>query len=272
MTVESLLDAQTAARDRITAQVLAVIQRAWQGLPDWSGAQVDTFVTKVVPIIQAGQLQTARMTETYLVGVLTELLGEPVRPVGIPREQVADLRPVEPQAVYTRPFVEVWTALKQGAPIEHATAVGADRLSRLVQDDLSLAHRTASLIVMDRQDKVVGYRRVLRPELAKRGSCGLCVAAADQRYGRAKLMPIHTRCHCEVMPIVAKRSGDVLDPGLELNGQDVRSLYEQVRQEAGAGDKSALAAVRVQVHEHGELGPVLTRQGDEFAGPSDVAA
>jgi hypothetical protein len=65
------------------------------------------------------------------------------------------------------------------------------------------------------------------------------------------------------MPIV----GD-LDPGMSINREDLERLYE------AAGDSTAardLKRVRVQINEHGELGPVLTVRGQKFTGPDDIA-
>jgi hypothetical protein len=74
-------------------------------------------------------------------------------------------------------------------------------------------------------------------------------------------MPIHERCHCGVLPIVGGK-----DPGRNLNEDEFKHIYG----EAGSTAREDLAKVRVEVHEHGELGPVLRKKGDNFRGPSDV--
>jgi len=103
--------------------------------------------------------------------------------------------------------------------------------------------------------------------LAKTGSCGLCIVASDRIYGRGDLMPLHGRCHCLVAPIV----GDV-DPGRELNGDDLSALYKgaAVAGRQSSTDGRDLKKVRVQVNEHGELGPVLVRQGASFVSPDEA--
>lgn len=100
--------------------------------------------------------------------------------------------------------------------------------------------------------RVVGYRRVLHPELSKTGVCGLCLVAADRRYAVAELMPIHALCKCEVAPVV-EAGGAVEDPGKALNRADLDRVYS-----AGGGtDAALLKRVRIRIDEHGELGEVI---------------
>ena len=261
-----LVDRQSSSRNRIRTQVLSTVERAWGGLGSWDEADVERFVNQVAPLIRAGQLQTANLTDGFIANAMAELTGEPVRPVGLPPEEVSSLRPVPVDEVYRRPFVEVWSGLKNGQRFDDALGVGRDRLLRLVDDDLSLAHRTAASRASSGQG-VQRYRRVLRPYMAKGGTCGLCIAASDQRYHSDNLLPIHTRCHCEVLPIV----GDE-DPGRVFNGQDIPTLYKRAAAQSASGSGRDLKKVRVKVHEHGELGPTLTEAGADFTGPGDVAA
>lgn len=260
MTIEGALAAQTAARrllrDRTTTMVLA----AWQGLPTYDEDQVDAFVARILPAIEAGQRTTALTTTQYLAQVISEQLGETYPLTGA--VDVENLRGVDPAEVYRRPFVQTWTALSKGVSFDAAVAVGADRLLRLVDDDLSLAHRRAPLRLVGDDDRISGYRRVIRPELAAGGTCGLCIAASDRVYSRSSLLPIHTRCGCEVMPIVRGRRG-VSDPARDLNGADYASIP--------ATRRADLSRYRYSIHEHGELGPQLRREGDNFDGPAVAA-
>jgi hypothetical protein len=131
---------------------------------------------------------------------------------------------------------------------------------QLIETDLMLAARDAEQQAMDKLE-VTRYRRVLRPELSQSGPCGLCIVASDQVYKIADLMPIHNRCKCLTMPIVGN-----VDPGKSINRDDLKRIY------AAAGSTAAedLKRTRVQVNEHGELGPVLTVRGQKFRGPEDL--
>lgn len=117
----------------------------------------------------------------------------------------------------------------------------ADRLderARRVQDEIrdktygSLSSR-----------QVIGYRRVVHPELSKGGSCGLCLVASTRMYSRPDLKPVHDRCHCEVLPVTREH-----DPGDSLNRIDLGDLYD------AAGDRNRAAPLkRVRVNAAGQI-------------------
>lgn len=259
MTVADLLSRQTYARTLVRTRLIDVIGRLWTDLGSWNDADVERFVDRVAPLVQAGQMQTATLTDGYIAQVLSEMTGATVRPLGLSREDVTDLRGVPVAEVYRRPFVEIWTGLKNGQSFADALNIGQDRLLRLVDDDLSLSHRTMTSAAFTQHDHVSRYRRVIRPELARGGTCGLCIAAASQVYRSDNLMAVHSRCHCEVLPILADS-----DPGATFNDEDIKSVYGRAAAESDGLDAASLKKVRFTVHEHGELGPVLREQGQHF--------
>ena len=110
---------------------------------------------------------------------------------------------------------------------------------------------------------VDGYRRVIRPELSKTGTCGLCVAASDQFYSVENLMPIHPGCNCAVLPVI-----DGYDPGDYVNSMDLRRLYETAETGAEPDEygrvpsRSQLSTVRVTIDQHGEYGPMLKNRDE----------
>jgi len=266
MPVEALLEAHSAARDRISSRVVELLTRSWASLGSWNRADVETFLSRALPAVSAGQALTAQLVDVYAAQVLTDLLGERVGPVGISPADVTALRPVPPETVYERPFVQLWSELKAGQRFNDALTHAQARLVEITEDDLTLSYRRAALIVANRQPRITGYRRVIRPELARKdGTCGLCIAASGQVYRKSTLMPIHTHCHCAVMPIVGAK-----DPGRDINGQDIDSLYRQAA--ANGRSREELSAARFTVHEHGELGPYLTPKGQHFTGPSSIPA
>ena len=108
---------------------------------------------------------------------------------------------------------------------------------------------------------------ILRPELAKTGSCGLCIAASDRVYNKASLMPMHGGCNCDVLPIIGA-AGGTGDPGNSLNNLDLAAVYAEA---GNSSDSWDLKRARFEVNEHGELGPVLTVEGHTFTGPDDLA-
>lgn len=103
------------------------------------------------------------------------------------------------------------------------------------------------------EKKVIGFRRVIRPELSKNGSCGLCVVAATNWYTVDELKPIHNLCKCVTVPVVKGA-----DPGFGWNQEDLRKNLDTMYGAAGGSTYGKdLKRIRVKITEHGELGPIL---------------
>ena len=123
----------------------------------------------------------------------------------------------------------------------------------------SLAARLASQQTLVRaaakDERIIGYRRIIHPEKSDGGVCGLCVAAANQVYRVTELLPIHNRCKCTIAPVTTAH-----DPGHTLNRDDLDKLYEHA---GGTTSGAALKRTRYQIEHHHELGPVLTRATGE---------
>ena len=160
-----------------------------------------------------------------------------------------------PERVFNRVVVTYNYKRSQGA--DHATANKAaeDRIESIVDGNVTLAQRLGEQQTLAKvhaiNERVIGWRRVIHPELSKGGVCGLCVAASDRVYGVKELKPIHARCKCSVSPVTKSN-----DPGHRLNSADLDRLYDDAGQST---DNGALKRTRYNVVHHGELGPVLTR-------------
>lgn len=257
---------------RASAAVAAVRQRtllaassAWSSLPDYSDAGLALWLPQIVPLVTASQQVISTLTDIYIAEALSELSREAVSPVGIPAEMGsgAVLRNgVPPEIEYERPFKEIWYQLSQDKEFSQAVSLGEQRAMTMISTDLQLARTHSSRYALSQSGPkvgVVGYRRVLTSGRA----CALCQIASTQRYHLAELMPIHNNCTCGVAPITAER-----DPG-----QVIDSAF--VHPDAEASDTSGKFSPYygfpgVAVHEHGEIGPVLTVKGQSFRGPSDI--
>lgn len=239
----------TAARQRAAYQasivatrtrIGAIVDRAWRSLPDYRGPSIDRFAATVAPIVVGAQRQVASLTDAHLARLEAAALGKPAKPLGIPADVLSfeALRAgTTALDVYRRPGVTVWTALAAGDDLETAVGKGLDRAQVLAITDVQLAKTHAARYVLEERESVVGYRRVPEPN-----ACDLCSTAADGRtYRTSALMPIHARCNCDVEPIFGVRAP---------------------RESSSDDDTFA-------VHEHDELGPVLTAAGDSFAGMGD---
>lgn len=180
---------------------------------------------------------------------------------------------VDPEEVYGRiadhvRYQQVYGAMSP----ERARQSGLQRAAIVADTDIMLADRAQAQrsLTETSSARVIGYRRVLHPELdavgdgsgSGRPPCGLCVVAADRLYSIEDLMPIHARCRCSVAVATADD-----DPGRRLNEQDLRQIY----QAAGGTGGRGLKEIRVEFTEHGELGPVIVNADQVYRGPREVA-
>jgi hypothetical protein len=259
---ERLLDRHARTRRGLARRLARLLGRMWDRLDPYDGEQVAAFARQASQAVTTAQGLSATATEVYLRAVLAEL------DTPLPRARLVELpdtiRPVDLDEVYQRPARQVRYLESTGVEGDKARSRGRARLVLTADDDLNLAEREASRQVLTAAGpRVIGWRRVLRPELSQSGPCGLCIVASDRTYSVGELLPLHSRCVCVSMPITADH-----DPGASINAADLRRIYAA----AGGTDAARLKRVRVQVHEHGELGPVLRQASHEFRGPDEAAA
>lgn len=253
--VAALVQAEASLLAQIGNNVAAGLLRLWRQLGSfYVAAEVAEFGAEAGALVVAAQQLAGEVTEQHLFTQLAQLgAAVPAGPVvGLP----TDLRFGAMTAdVYQRPVqtVRYLTSLAGpgAAPTAEAVAAGERRIRKLAETDLQLARTTAAQQVMYETDDVRGFRRVIHPELSRtgEGTCGMCIVAADRVYGRLQLLPLHPGCHCTVLPIIGRN-----DPGRTLNSGDLQRIYAT----AGSNRAADLRKTRIQVTEHGELGPVLS--------------
>jgi hypothetical protein len=260
--VQQLVVAQAVVRQDLGAQAAAATADRVRSFNGWyDTAAITALCDRIVREVEARQRQTASATDAYLSRVLTILRGRPTPPAG--SVKVTGLRVgVTHAGAYGRLADQFRYEISQGTPAPAALEHVVTRAETMAATDTDLAFRAQAQKVMIVR-KVDGWRRIIHPEMSRGGTCGLCVAASDRTYKRGDLMALHDRCHCTVLPIVNGQ-----DPGLDLNGQDLRVLYAK----AGSTGAADLKKARYVIHMHGELGPVLRAAGDAWRSPSRVAA
>jgi len=223
-------------------------------------ADLERFVSTVVPVVLASRRQVSALTDAYLAVVLSETLGVKVAPRG--PVDTDSLRGVDASEVYARPFVEVRTKLAEGLPYDRAISAGASRLTDIALSDMQLAKTHTARRSLD-VDGVRGYKRTL----TGRANCALCYLASTQFYSKADLLPIHPGCNCGVSPIASGDSARM--------SEDLAATHEAVEARLGVSDSGGRAPdyrKQIIVREHGELGPVLTVKDQHFTGPRGVTA
>lgn len=293
--LQALIEAQAQVRDQQSQLAQAAVRRAFEQVNNFADpAQTRRAVTTAVAAVQSAQRRTASVTDGYLARSTSAITGRRVDTVGavdvrslrrkLPQdiiEQLAAGRRISAtaarsaqSAVEAVPAAEVYgripdsvrfAMVARGKSPEQARLDGIRRALAVAETDLMLAERAqAHRFLTERKPRgVVGYRRVLHPELGSgRPPCGLCVVASDRLYHVEDLMPIHARCRCSVAVVTADS-----DPGKSLNEDDLGAIYKA----AGGNTARQLARVRVEYAEHGELGPILVNADQHFRGPDEFA-
>jgi hypothetical protein len=292
--VKVTVDMMAAAYQRYLTGVSDTVGRfiasSWQRLPDMSSETAARWAATVGPVVEAMQGAVAGATDAYVMHVL----GQEPRGVNLDAYRSKMLRSVEWQELWTRPPREVWNALGLGKPYPVAMNLGLERAQKLASTNLQLAHthafrdayrrglgrkggyvagftassaglgvatgvaQGAAEVVVEHavESAVVGgivlaatageeverrrYRRRTRAQ-----SCELCVGASHGTYASDDLMPIHQGCHCVAVP-TTRGSKPPPRPAGQTKGAEV------------------------EVHEHDELGPVLTKKGEGLSPPKPV--
>jgi hypothetical protein len=271
------------ARDQAAAWAKTMIGRLWAPVNPYSDEAVADFARQAAQVMKTAQdsagraAAVAQSIQLRSVGINAGT-PDPSLPLNVraPGATIADgavtlhRRPVTvdysnadtahitpedmtTETVFTRP-AETFRYLRS---INDPDAANQSqlRIATLVDDNLMLAQRIAQQEVLahavnldKKGPKIIGYRRVIHPELSRTGTCGMCIAAATRLYHIEQLMPIHDRCKCTVAAVTAEH-----DPADTANTVDLQQLYEH----AGGNTVAHLKRTKYQIDEHGELGPVL---------------
>lgn len=240
--MSALTDAQIEHQRRIRQRIASVVAEAWRRLGRWDEEDVDRWLAIVVPLVLASQRASATLTNAFLARAVGRA------PLALPPGLVAGAairNGTPPEIVYRRPFVTYWGALKDGHSWEDALQMGQDRATSAAETDVQLAMRATLREVGERDDLILGYRRVPDGD-----ACEFCRLIAGQRYTVRDLMPVHNHCGCGVDVITAANRD-------EFTGRRENDLE---------------LPPEVAIHEHGELGPVITDAHDHFTGPAAIAA
>lgn len=171
----------------------------------------------------------------------------PARDGSYPRKNIL------PEDVWERPVSEYRNARNNGDSHQEAMLKTLARVRQLADADVRMANRERAARVYEAASPqgVIGYRRIIHPELSRTGTCGLCLVAADRLYSTKELYPLHDNCKCETLPVT-----NTSDPGLKLNRDDLDYIYSV----AGGNTASKLSNTRIAEYVSGERGPTLARR------------
>lgn len=260
LTPERVIRGYNDAVFQVRKAVLAYSTTAWLNSGSWRDADVDRLVNLILPRVQAGQLQTARLTSAYVAALAKTVDSKVVRSVPVVKDEILLARGVDQSIVYRRPAVEMYTALSNGSTLTQAVTQGVGRLTSIIATDmqLSVTHQER------RSYKGAGYTYTVRT-LTGRESCALCIIASTQRYHVSELRPIHPSCDCGSRQVSSK-----YDPGQVLDTKLRDEAYDLIGNPKDATGTNLIDLISVR--EHGEIGPVLVWAKDNFTSAADLAA
>lgn len=252
-----LRDGYMNATGRVRASVLHAVAAAWEQTPELRDADVGRLVERLAPQVIAGQLQLANLTSAFLAQQAALLRGIPVKPARVDRKEILGVRAGIPiEELLHRPAVTVYTELAVGATYENARKAGFHRLISIAGTQLQLAKTHQARKALETSGATY-FRRVLSGS----ENCKICVLAATQRYRTGRLADIHPGCDCGVEELPRGETPErIIDPQLL---KAVNSLTDEDGKPLGTRDL-------ITVHEHGELGPVLTWKKHDFATITDI--
>lgn len=255
--------AYAAAATALRQSLLGYIARMFRLRGAWNRPDAAWFASQVAPTIVGVQRQIAVLTDQYVASSLTEQLGRRIEPVGV--ELGDELRGVPVEEVYQRPYVQLWTELKNGTPFDDALDHADRRAEVLAATDFQMARVRSFQQAISGQPGAKYWRRVLRGDR----NCLLCLVASTQRYRKENLAAIHPQCDCYVEPIPGDRDpGQILNPALL---EQVHQAVEDAGFQADRGARNPDYRRLIAVREHGEIGPLLTLRRQGFTGPEDLA-
>jgi hypothetical protein len=237
--MDALTQAYQSELKRVRSAVASRAETLWHKLPNYYDDQIPVFLQQVLPVVQAGQFRAIALTSAYSA----RRLG--VAPVGIDTAAiVANVRKgVAPEAVYGRPFITMRAAIRD-LGVAGAIEKGASRLLATADMDVAMASRDSLLPLTSELQKtgtdIVAWQRVADP-----GCCDFCLMLDGVHTGPQEPQPLHNRCGCTAEPITTDR-------------------FSFTSVISGAVIGSAM------IHEHGELGPLITDKHDNFTSLDDL--
>lgn len=234
----------------------SVLRRIWSGLGVWLGPgdYIDRWLAAAVPVMLGTQRQVAAQTVAYqnlVLGVQVAL--------DVDQFTGDALRGVDHRGTYQRGFSDVRKAVAAGRPFDDAVRAGLRRSLDIAGTDVQMAKVRAADSALG-EAGVKRYRRVLNGSV----NCGLCVAAASQVYRVGSLMPLHPGCDCGVAPMVSAADRAAVE--------QADDTYRDLLEKTGSTSTADLHREKVDVVEHGELGPVLTWREHHFKTPRESHA
>lgn len=187
----SHIEAERRLRNLITGGV----ERIWRDLPGHDRADIDRWLSQVLPVIDAGRRASTALTDGYLARALERA------PLGIDPDVLEIRKGTDLATAYERPFVTVWSALGAGSLYEDAVSSGLARAKEMASFDVQAAMRATAGAVNEADPNVYGFERV-----ADGSACAFCLEIDGAYVKSGDAMSLHPGCGCGLEPLTAPHS------------------------------------------------------------------
>ena len=230
----ALTDAYRARVAAARARAVRGVEAQWRTLMP-RALDGDAWTSRAAAVIAAAQAEAVRASAGYLTAFLASETGRRPAPVAIASRQYAgaarDGRPLA-EALQS-PLIGAKAAIGDGMPLEQALAAGLVRARRAAGFNTDQAARRALLDAIHADPRFTGWRRAVR------GTCGACLAAAEDTVSGSLRFEVHDNCQCVSEPAVA----GVPDTVQRLSGAALFARMTIPEQDQAVGPDAA-AAIR----------------------------
>lgn len=227
----ALARAHIEAERRLRVLTVRGVERIWGDLPAYDKANLDEWLSKVLPLIEAAQRQSVALTDAYLARALER------QPLGVnPNELIgaAVRNGTPPSVTYKRPFIELWSKLDAGVSFADASSAALARAQGMAAFDVQGAMARTAQAVGREDAQIQRWQRVANP-----GACIFCSELDGAVLLSEDALPIHNSCGCGIEPLT-----------------DAVAVTPLPR--------------TVAVENHGELGPILADPAHSFTSEAAI--
>lgn len=262
----SIVDAEALALVMIADALAKLIRLLWHGVANpYDRDEVEQFTASASTAVVRARRYASGVSDAYMRQVLDLM---EVTYAGIPEPALDDPRGIPIAKEYERPAKVYRRARLLGMDKLLADDRAIARAEQLATMDIALAARDARAARLVLAEDVIGWRRLVHPELSAIPGhppgpvCGLCLVASDRVYRKLDKQQLHEFCRCSIAPVTLAD-----DPGGALQTENLRRIYADA---GNATDRQSLAKTRYRVEMHAELGPLLINAEHAFRGPDQV--
>lgn len=133
----SIIDEFILALFRIRTGLVRALIDLFVESHSWRDADADRFVARALPLVEGAQRAAATVTDNFVGRMVADQKGEPFRPRGVDYRRVtgsAVRNGARPEAVYRRPYEEVWRSLEKTEERRSSLSEALDRAEQLARE------------------------------------------------------------------------------------------------------------------------------------------